>query len=69
MFLTCYDFVNAGVVDHDVCCDKCHGEADYRYRPLVDEYYRGVTINCCCGFAGKRFSAEEMERVLQGKGQ
>lgn len=65
MWLSCKDFVKAGVVHHAECCPTCHDTANLVYKPLVPERYRGIAFHCCCGLSHLRFTAEEMELVLQ----
>lgn len=66
MFITCFDFVKAGLHKHEDCCQRCHDTATSYIRPIVPERYRDIQYYCCCTFSGRSFTSEEMERVLQG---
>lgn len=71
MFLTCGDFINAGLWNHVSCCQTCHRSGDMRDRVGVREYsstkekFPHIQFSVCCGFAGQAYTVEEIERVIQ----
>jgi hypothetical protein len=64
-FVTCFDFVLAGLHKHDECCKRCHDTVSSHIKPKVPEQYKNLQYYCCCSFAGREFTAEQMELVLQ----
>jgi len=70
-FLTCEDFINAGLWNHGSCCQACHKSGDCRSNIRLHpsgstkEAYSNIHLSVCCGFAGNSFTKEDIEKVIQ----
>lgn len=72
MFITCKDFIKAGLWNHQNCCQTCHhnGTDFSRWISLnpsgdIANHFPDLHIAVCCGFAGQSFTKEQIEKVIQ----
>lgn len=71
MFVCCEDFISVGLHTHEECCKDCHHDAFVHDKPrsfkpkVAARYLNSIKFYCCCALAGKGFSDDQMETVLQ----